>query len=94
MNYLLLCGIMNYLNNGLFMGKAEWNQEAANLLKSELARAGVRYDELVTRLAGLGIDETYKGIANKINRGSFTLTFFMQCMKALDKNFIRFDSEQ
>lgn len=79
---------------GHLMERTEWNQEAANLLKSELARAGVRYEELVSRLASLGVKETYKGIANKINRGSFTLTFFMQCMKALDKSFVRFDLEK
>jgi hypothetical protein len=67
----------------------EWNERATNLLKSEMARVGVGYEELITRLRALGIDESYKGIANKINRGAFSFMFFMQCMKALGITEIR-----
>lgn len=67
----------------------EWNQRATNLLKSELARAGIGYEELIRRLAEIGIEESYKGIANKINRGAFSFTFFMQCMKALGIKTVR-----
>jgi hypothetical protein len=67
----------------------EWNDRATNLLKSEMARAGVSYEELISRLNALGIEESYKGIANKINRGAFSFAFFMQCMKALDITEIR-----
>lgn len=66
-----------------------WNQRATNLLKSQMVLSGVNYDELVIRLAAIGVNESYKGIANKINRGSFSFVFFMQCMKALDVNEIR-----
>jgi hypothetical protein len=67
----------------------EWNGRATNLLKSEMARAGVGYEELINRLRALDIDESYKGIANKINRGAFSFVFFMQCMKALGISEIR-----
>lgn len=66
-----------------------WNQRATNLLKSQMVLAGVNYEELIVRLAAIGVNESYKGIANKINRGSFTFIFFMQCMKALGVNEIR-----
>ncbi|MBI1891289.1 MAG: hypothetical protein HYS18_11615 [Burkholderiales bacterium] len=75
------------------MERNEWSTKASRLLKAELDLAGVSYSELVTRLAGLGIEESYKGIANKINRGAFSFSFFMQCMKAIDKKTIRLDSE-
>lgn len=65
------------------MPNQDWNQHATNLLKSEMARAGVGYEELIRRLNEIGVDESYKGIANKINRGAFSFVFFMQCMKAL-----------
>jgi hypothetical protein len=65
------------------MSNQDWNQHATNLLKSEMARAGVGYEELIRRLEEIGVDESYKGIANKINRGAFSFVFFMQCMKAL-----------
>ena len=71
------------------MDKYDWDSKAANLIKAELKLAGVGYEELVLRLAEIGVKETYKGIASKINRGTFSFAFFMQCMKALNINEIR-----
>ena len=67
----------------------EWNERATNLLKSEMARAGVGYEELISRLQEIGIEEGYKGLANKVNRGAFSFAFFMQCMKALGITEVR-----
>lgn len=66
------------------MDKDALNIRASNLLKAELRRAGVGYAELCQRLAIIGVNESYKGVANKINRGTFSFVFFMQCMKVLD----------
>ena len=68
----------------------EWKQYAAQTLKAELARAGVGYEELIRRLNAIGVDESYKGIASKINRGTFSFLFFAQCMKSLGKNEFHF----
>lgn len=67
----------------------EWKQYAAQTLKAELVRDGVGYEELARRLHAIGVDESYKGIASKINRGTFSFLFFAQCMKALGKKEIR-----
>lgn len=66
-----------------------WNRIASSTLKAELARADIGYEELTKRLAKIGVDETYKAVAAKINRGSFTFAFFVQCMKAIGVNDIR-----
>jgi len=71
------------------MTEAEWNRYASNLLKSELARAGVGYDELIRRLSEIGVQEGYKGLAAKINRGTFSLVFFAQCMQTLGVKSVR-----
>lgn len=71
------------------MTEDDWKKYAAQTLKAELARAGVGYEELVTRLRAMGIEESYKGIASKVNRGTFSFYFFVQCMMALNKNEIR-----
>lgn len=71
------------------MNEQTWNQRATNLLKSQMALSGVNYGELIQRMAAIGVDENYKGIANKINRGTFSFVFFIQCMKALGVNEIR-----
>lgn len=76
-------------NSGNDMSEQTWNKRATNLLKSQMVLAGVNYEELIQRLALIGVDESYKGIANKINRGTFSFVFFMQCMKALGVNEIR-----
>ncbi|MCA3020182.1 MAG: hypothetical protein ING69_00170 [Rhodocyclaceae bacterium] len=73
------------------MKKFDWSGRATNLLKAELKLAGIGYEELIQRLAEIGVEESYKGIANKINRGAFTFVFFMQCMKALGKTTVRLD---
>lgn len=67
---------------------APWHKDAANFLKAELARTGIGYDELCQRLKTIGVEESYKGVANKINRGSFSFAFFMQCMKAIGRHEI------
>ena len=63
---------------------AEWSGKAKNLLRSELKRKGVTYAQLSNLLAGIGVDENEKNIANKISRGVFTLAFFLQCMSAIE----------
>lgn len=69
----------------------EWRAQASQILKAELSRHGVKYAELRERLAGLGIEESYGGLATKINRGKFSFTFFLQCMKTLEKTEIKLD---
>jgi hypothetical protein len=70
------------------MAQDDWSREATNLLKAELARSGIGYDQLIDKLKVIGVDESYKGIAAKINRGTFSFVFFMQCMRAMGKNQI------
>ncbi len=60
-----------------------WEREAKTLLKAELSRAGVTYQELANRLAVLGVKDTAPAIANKIARGKFSFVFFIQCLTAL-----------
>jgi hypothetical protein len=75
----------------IYVHSDNWSDKAANKLKAELRLSGVSYDELVTRLARIGVEDTYKGVANKITRGRFTFAFFLQCMKALDKDEVRLE---
>ncbi len=54
------------------MNQGDWNRQAAKLIKAELARAGVGYEGLAELLRTIGVDESYKGLASKINRGTFS----------------------
>lgn len=71
------------------MADVDWNKLATNTLKAELARSGIGYEELLRRLDSIGVKESYTGIAAKINRGTFSFAFFMQCMNVLGKTEIR-----
>lgn len=57
-------------------------QEVKGILKAELKRRGLTYADLVLRLAEHGVAETEANLRNKISRGAFTATFFMQCLIA------------
>jgi hypothetical protein len=67
----------------LDMNTQDWKASAKNILKAELKRKGVDYDTLAERLNELGVEENYNSINTKINRGTFTFQFFLQCMEAI-----------
>ena len=73
------------------MTQEEWNRQAANLLKAELARLGIGYEGLIEQLQAIGVEESYKGIAAKINRGTFSFAFFIQFIKAFNPKNIRLE---
>lgn len=73
------------------MNENEWKSHAKNILKAELTRQGVSYDVLVEKLKAIGVEENYNTVNTKINRGTFSFVFFVQCMKALDIKLVRFD---
>ena len=73
------------------MNENEWKSNAKNILKAELTRLGVSYDVLVEKLNAIGVDENYNTVNTKINRGTFSFMFFVQCMKALEIKLVRFD---
>lgn len=62
---------------------SDWESEAKQILKAELARVGVSYKVLAARLAQMGIQDSETAIANRISRGKFSFAFFLQCMEAL-----------
>jgi hypothetical protein len=46
---------------------------------------------LALRLNNIGVEDTAQTIANKISRGTFSFTFFLQCMEVLGVNDIKID---
>ena len=73
------------------MNEEDWKRNAKNLLKAELKRRGIDYEMLVAKLKALGVDENYNSVNTKLNRGSFTFVFALQCLKAIDAKEIRLD---
>ena len=69
--------------------KDEYEARAANLLKSELKRAGVTYKELVVKLESIGVEEKEVNIRNKLARGKFSAAFLFYCLEAIGVEELR-----
>lgn len=67
--------------------------EAKRMLRAEMVRRGVSYDDLVARLAEAGVKETSASLRNKVSRGSFTADFFLQALSALGVTKLHLESE-
>lgn len=67
----------------------EWEARVKGLLKSELKRRNVTYQQLVEKLADIGVKESEPNIRNKLARGKFTAVFLIQCLTAIGANEIR-----
>lgn len=61
---------------------------ASRFVKAEMKRSGVTYEELIERLAKMGLHETKASIANMLGRGSFPTTFFIAVMRALGRETV------
>lgn len=61
-----------------------WEDRVRLYLKAEIKRADISYEELAERLKKHGFTENAASIANKLARGTFSATFFMACLSALE----------
>jgi hypothetical protein len=62
----------------------EWAARAAAFLKRKLREADVTYVDLAKRLKKHGFKETEASITNKLKRGTFSATFMLACIAALE----------
>lgn len=69
--------------------KTDWEAKVANILKAELKRKGVTYTQLVENLAEMGVDEKEVNVRNKLARGKFSASFFVQCLEAIGVSDLR-----
>lgn len=60
-----------------------WNKHVAGMLKAELKRRHLSYRDLAEKLAAIGVQDSERNITNKVNRGTFTAAFFIQCLEAI-----------
>jgi hypothetical protein len=61
----------------------EWAAKASRFIKVELKRANVSYKELADRLNEHGLEETEASISSKLQRGTFSVTFFLAVLTVL-----------
>ena len=59
---------------------SEWNNKVKRILKSELIKRGLSTEDLTLLLNENGCTETKSSVDSKISRGTFSASFFMQCL--------------
>lgn len=64
--------------------KANWEMQARQILKNEIKKKNLTYQQLCERLAVIGVVEKPENIANKISRGRFSAVFLIQCLTVLE----------
>lgn len=67
----------------------EWADDAKRLLRAEMTRRGVTYDNLAEKLSAIGINDSAVNIRNKVARGRFSATFLLQCLTAIGARSLR-----
>jgi Domain of unknown function (DUF6471) len=61
----------------------DWGDKAKRILKSELIKRAVSNVELALLLNAVGVEETKASIDSKISRGTFSASFFLQCLSVI-----------
>lgn len=68
------------------------NEKVKRLLKSELVKRGITTSDLVILLNNTGLNETKSSVTSKISRGTFSATFFLQCLSVISCSKLNIDS--
>ena len=71
----------------------DWAALSKGLLKAELVKRGIDYQQLAERLAKLGVQYKTENLTNKVNRGKFSTMFLLQCLEAIDCKVLRVSDE-
>ncbi len=78
------------MDKSAFIDDSAWERIVKNMLRAEMVRRGVSYDQMIERLCALGVRDNVPNLRNKIARGRFTAPFFAQCMVALGVELLQF----
>lgn len=61
-----------------------WRELVSRLIKSEMSKRKIRYDDLSQRLADLGTIQTADNLRNKVNRGIMGADLLLQIIYVLN----------
>lgn len=73
--------------------KIQWPKIVSKILRTEMAKRGISYEELVIKLETIGVLIQVGDLRGRVSRGTFSATLFIQCLRALGvKNLLIEDS--
>lgn len=72
-------------------GETDWHGMVKGMLKAEIKRRNMTYEQVSAKLAAIGVRETSTNLRTKISRGGFSAAFFVQCLKAIGARDVRLE---
>ena len=69
----------------------EFARKAKRLLRAEMVKHGISYEQLAENLHAIGVDNTPVNIRNKVARGKFMAAFLLQCLQAIGVQVLRLE---
>ncbi len=69
--------------------QTDWHGLVKGMLKAEIKRRNMTYEQVSARLAEMGVHETPTNLRTKISRGGFSAVFFVQCLEAMGSQELR-----
>lgn len=73
------------------MTTTDWQGMVKGMLKAEIKRRNMTYDQLSEKLATIGVHETPTNLRTKISRGGFSAVFLVQCLRAMECRSLAID---
>ena len=70
---------------------ADWRQVVQRLLKAEMSKRGVKYQDLSERLVLIGVKQSADNLRNKVNKGILGADLLLQIMYVLNMRRIERD---
>ena len=71
--------------------ETDWHGLVKGMLKAEIKRRNLTYEQVSARLAEMGVHETPTNLRTKISRGGFSAVFFVQCLRAVGVRSLALD---
>lgn len=100
-NMVVLNGIVNGIRNvyggtrnpseGTMKSDDQWVNLVKGILRAEMTRRAISYEQLAEKLAEIGVKDSAVNIRNKVARGGFSAVFFVQCLAAIGVAKIEID---
>lgn len=70
---------------------ADWRQVVQRIIKAEMSKRSVKYQELSERLARIGVSQSADNLRNKVNKGILGADLMLQVMYVLNMRKIERD---
>lgn len=69
----------------------KYQDKAKGMLRAEIKRRNMSYDDLAEKLKEIGVEDTAKNLSNKIARGGFTAGFLLMCLEVIGCQVVRLE---